>query len=211
MIVEGYEDLHTVVHLMKRHVIWPDDKSQRPVEISIGSSVDEILNRSYLYPKLKQSGLKRLGIMFDADADLAGRWNSLRSLVLEFFPSIPDQLPQEGLVVDSPDGQRLGVWIMPDNKSSGMLETFLRYLVPAQESQLWDAAKCSAEAAKAKGAIYISAHTDKANIHTWLAWQNPPGERFGLAITKSLLDSNSLYARPFVDWFINLFELGKTS
>ena len=211
MIVEGYEDLHAVVGLMEHHVFWPDDKTARPVEIAIGKSVDEILNKAYISSKLKQSGLQRLGIMLDADVDASGRWKSLRTLLQQQFPNLPEDLPTEGVISSNDGGIKIGVWIMPDNQSVGMLETFLKVLVPVEGKPLWEfAVECTAKA-KQYGASYIDRHTDKAGVHAWLAWHNPPGEKFGLAITKKILDPKSKAAEPFVNWFSKLFELQRTT
>jgi hypothetical protein len=96
---------------------------------------------------------------------------------------------------------------MPDNKSEGMLETFLKYLVPNQADNVWLYAQEAARTAKQRGAPYKDVHIEKANIHTWLAWQDEPGPALGVALKRKVLDPNSAAAKPFVDWFIALFEL----
>ena len=58
MIVEGHEDLHAVVHLMKHHVQWGDEPKDWPVRIRIGRSVSEILDRNYINTIIKQSELR---------------------------------------------------------------------------------------------------------------------------------------------------------
>lgn len=47
---------------------------------------------------------------------------------------------------------------------------------------------------------------EKANLHTWLAWQDEPGYPPGTALTRQLLDPHKETAAPFVKWFRNLFE-----
>jgi hypothetical protein len=96
---------------------------------------------------------------------------------------------------------------MPDNASAGMLETFLKWMVPEPLQDLWDHAETSAKAAKPLGATYKATHFDKACIHTYLAWHDPPGERFGISITKKVLDPAAPSATGFAAWFQNLFEL----
>jgi hypothetical protein len=46
---------------------------------------------------------------------------------------VPDDPAAEGTIIDPPDDKllpRVGVWIMPDNQMKGILEDFLRFLVP---------------------------------------------------------------------------------
>jgi hypothetical protein len=119
-------------------------------------------------------------------------------------------MPLGGLVATGKDGLRFGVWLMPDNKSSGSLESFLQYLVPAASSKVWDFAKSSTHNAKVNAAApYRAAHLDKANIHTWLSWQDPPGESFGIAITRHILNPQCPEAKTFATWFCDLFQLAE--
>ena len=91
-----------------------------------------------------------------------------------------------------------------------MLETFLQHLVPQDvDSQLaWEFAKSSAQEAQAsRKAPFREVHTDKAMIHTWLAWQDPPGQTFGDAISDRCLRPDVPLARQFIQWIWDLFEL----
>lgn len=207
MIVEGYEDLTSIVHLMRHHVDWPVAEAARPVHIRIAGSAEEILDRAFIQPTLKQTGLRRIGFMLDADASCQSRWDSMKALLAEHLENMPQQPSPGGYINTAVSGLRVGVWIMPDNQSPGMLESFLSHLVPTQQQSLWDYAKEAGRVAKTVGAPYVDAHLDKATIHTWLAWQEPPGERFGLALTKQLLNPSGPYAADFISWFRSLFEL----
>ncbi|HEY8375848.1 MAG TPA: DUF3226 domain-containing protein, partial [Nannocystis sp.] len=119
-------------------------------------------------------------------------------------------LPPEGCVAAcSRTGRRFGVWIMPDNTSAGMLETFLKYLLPDGHDALWAHAQQAATRAHDRGAPFKQAHVDKANIYTWLAWQNPPGRQLHDAVKQRILRPDSPHAEPFVAWFCRLFELAR--
>ena len=98
---------------------------------------------------------------------------------------------------------------MPDNNSSGMMETFLSTLVTNSEGRnlLTYAGEVVANAKSKYSAPFVDLHNDKAIIHSWLAWQNPPGEAFGNAIAKKILDPFSPTAVIFADWFCKLFDL----
>ncbi len=209
LLVEGPDDLYAVVELMKRNGIdWPDRKVDPPVFIKPLQGVGAIMKAPFLGDLLKQPGLKALGIMIDADDEPGRRWSWFRDqLTVRRFRDLPDAMPATGLIVENPDGLRVGLWLMPDCGSAGMLETFLAFLVPETESALWDHATASFEQARTLGAPCGDSHHDKARIHTWLAWQDPPGTSFGLALTRKILDASANGATAFVGWFRQLYGL----
>ncbi len=71
---------------------------------------------------------------------------------------------------------------------SGMMETFLAYLIPDECVPLWQYAQEVSTEAKVRGALFTAAHAEKANIHSWLAWQNPPGLELHQAVMKRIFD-----------------------
>jgi hypothetical protein len=145
--------------------------------------------------------------MLDADTKPRGRYDSVRNLCLSVFPDLPADLPNTGLIIDNDEGQRFGVWIMPDNSSEGSLETFLKYLVRDEAKPVWEHGVQSVTKAKEMGAACRDCHDEKANLYTWLAWQDPPGQYPGRALTKRVLDPNSPSAASFVTWFRELYQL----
>lgn len=210
LVVEGYDDLYSVRGIMRNYVSWPEtsQESQYPVFIDRGGSVDEILNRGFLSVLLKSSVITTLGIIVDADETPKQRYQRLRSLCINSFPSMPDALPVDGLIVANASKKRLGAWIMPNNQSQGDLEAFLQDLVPNQSRPLWKHAERSVEQAKKNWhAPYRSAHTNKAKLYTWLSWQDPPVQNPGKALDSSALDAKLLPAQRFVRWFRDLYEL----
>ncbi|MEZ4314138.1 MAG: DUF3226 domain-containing protein [Polyangiaceae bacterium] len=89
--------------------------------------VEEMLRRPTLQAAAKS--FDRLGILLDADLSPGDRWQSLRTS-LRGLLDLPEQPYPGGTIVDSPRTpgtgvSRLGVWLMPDNQSPGMLEDFL--------------------------------------------------------------------------------------
>ncbi len=192
---------------MKAHVAWSADANEYPVYICAGGGATEILAAGLITLKLRERFTKILGIMLDADEKPKGRYRQIRSQCLVEFPEMPDDLPREGLVLENADGKRIGVWIMPDNIAEGGLEVFLRYMVPTESAHIWDHAKSSSESAKQIGARYHDCHSDKANLYTWLAWQNEPSQRAGEALTKKILDPHAPSATTFVKWFRDLYQL----
>jgi len=207
LFVEGNDDLYAVAQLMGHHVQWGDKKPEWPVVIKAIGSVAEILEEEFISTTLTSSTVEILGIMIDADGEFHSRWNAIRRECIASFPLIPADLPQDGLVLENADKKRVGIWIMPDNTSKGMIETFLAYLVPNDQAGMWDRAKNIVKEVRAAGAPCRECHQDKANIHTWLAWQDPPGEVFGNAIVQKILDAKSPHAAQYVAWFKRLYQL----
>ena len=98
--------------------------------------------------------------------------------------------------------KRLGVWMMPDNAARGMMETFLLALRPSANAALLAYAESAADVARVTHeAPFPEVHRDKAIIHTWLAWQEPPGRQMHDAVKLAMLDATLHYAAPFIAWF----------
>ena len=120
---------------------------------------------------------------------------------------LPDRIPAEGLETVHSVGARFGVWIMPDNRFKGMLEDLLVRLVPDNSSDLYGMAQNCVATARSSEAPFKDVHERKAEIYTWLAWQNPPGLRLHEAVKHRVLDPTRPESRPFVNWFRNLFRV----
>lgn len=206
MIVEGRDDLYAIAQLLGHHIDWPNGRGNEPLDIRDGKSVDEILDRDSLSLMFKQSGLECLSVVLDADTDHEARWARLRPLIAPMCENLPEVLPAEGLITVCPSGLRFGVWIMPDNMSAGMLETFLTYLIPDDGAACWGYTQEVVDGGPARGSAYREVHKDKARIHTWLALQDPPGERFGNAVVKRILDPHSERCQPFIKWCRELYR-----
>jgi hypothetical protein len=207
LIVEGSDDLHSVVGLMRAHIDWPQEPKQWPVFIENDSSAEEILADGFLTAKLKASDTMVLGVLFDADTNPAGRYSRFKNRISSLFPALPATIPEEGLIAETGDGKRIGLWIMPDNRQHGDLETFLQLMVPQQADAIWQLSTKSVAEERSIGAPCRDSHVAKAHIYTFLAWHDPPGQHLGMAITKKVLDPHADSAIPFTKWFRALYEL----
>jgi len=207
ILVEGNDDKHALIHLMGHHINnWDDQNPPFACEITNGYDAGP-RKTGYITGKLKGEDVTTVGVIFDANGDFSGRWNRMKGLLRDSFPEMPDDMPVDGLVMENTEHKRLGIWIMPDNKSSGMLETFLRWLVKEQDQPLWEHAKTTKEKACELGAPCKDEPPEKALIHTWLAWQAPPGISFGRALQRSVLDPKADCARAFANWMKRLCQL----
>lgn len=208
LLVEGREEERVIPELIEKNgIAWGNSEDSWPVKIDEFGGVEKLLKPGVIEAKLKSSGLSHLGILVDADDVLENRWAAIRDRCSKAFPNLPKTFPDSGIIVQNEPGLRLGVWIMPDNKTAGMLETFLGFLVPNVQDDLFVAAQESVRNAKEIGAPYLDKHVSKANIYTWLAWQDPPGRQLHQAVNQKILSPRSPHAQPFVAWFRELYQI----
>ena len=206
LLVEGGADKRVIPYLMEANgVEWP--RGREPVVIEAQGSVDEILSPGVIEAELRATDLEALGVIVDADSDAAARWSAIKATCRSEFDDLPTDIPASGLTTVHASGARFGVWIMPDNQFAGMLEDFLVSLMPTESVALFDLAqRCVSDAARS-GAPFKAAHQAKADIHTWLAWQDEPGKQLHEAVHHRVLDPQRPESRPFVHWFRALFDV----
>jgi hypothetical protein len=193
---------------MENFIAWGDKPDTWPVHIESFNGVEGILKPGVIEAELKTRGLKALGVLVDANAAPAARWRRIRDRAIDAVPDIPQDLNPEGLICQSNDGVRFGVWLMPNNRACGMMETFLSLFVPEQNTGLWAFVQEHCREAKARHqAEYKEAHLDKVFIHAWLALQHPPGQSLHIAVLSKTLRIGSPHADAFVKWFRSLYVL----
>ena len=208
LLVEGDEDQRVIPQLMEANGIrWGETPAEWVVEIKECNGFESMVKQGLIETELKASGLRVLGIIADANEQAEQRWESLRNRCLASYPDLPDELPTTGLDAVNETGLKLGVWLMPDNRSHGMMETFLTYLVPDASNPVLKHAEAACAEARSLGATYKDVHSDKAKIHTWLAWQDPPGRQLHNAVQERILDARSPHSAAFVKWFRSLFQV----
>ena len=201
LLVEGKNDQHVVYALRDRHGI------PNCFEVFAHDGIDPLLEA--LPERLRESDRERIGVVVDADTSVGGRWDALRRILANAgyaaLPQFPDSV---GTIVPSADAflPQVGIWIMPDNQGAGMLEHFLQFLVPAGDMLLPRALRTVAEIPLPERR-FPEEHRAKAEIHTWLAWQEQPGQPYGTSITTRYLDGDRPQARQFADWMRRLFDV----
>lgn len=214
LLVEGATEKRAIPELVEANgILWEKSTGKYIVYIDELGGVDQKkeVKSSVISNELNVANRKALGLIVDADNNCASRWQSVRNACLKFIPDLPLDLPPQGLVhntfTKNKKPVKFGVWIMPDNKTEGMLETFLAYLVKDESEALWQYSQQVVSEAKNQGANYKPTHIDKANIHTWLAWQDEPGNQLHIAVKKKILDPQHPKAQSFINWFKILYSL----
>lgn len=204
LLVEGTDDEHVVKHFCGLYALG------KIGEIKDLKGKSQLLDSINVH--LKGSDLTRLGIMLDADGSAESTWQSVRGrLQASGYTNLPAGLSAEGMLIDDPDTDlpKVGIWIMPDNQSAGLLENFLRGLIP-DEDALIKLAEQSIARIPSEQRLFSAEKTPKALMHTWLAWQQEPGYPFGTAISSgylkpALLTTKNPVTINFVNWLRRTF------
>jgi hypothetical protein len=206
LLVEGDDDKRVIPYFIEANGIDWGKRNEEIVDIRAYDGYENLIKPKEISTALKDDGLVALGILVDADEHPVNRWESVRNACAQSIKDLPKELPPSGLIHTTADGIKFGVWIMLDNQMQGMLETFLTYLVPDTSKNLWQYAQTVVIEAQQQLAPFTSTHIDKANIHTWLAWQDPPGRQMHNAVKEKILQPNHPKAQSFVNWFCELYQ-----
>lgn len=216
LLVEGIDDLHVLAHIFKAHGFEGEIfiRAQEGVE-KVKKELDEKYFENLLADlavELKGSEVVALGIVVDADLDLKARWqslaNKLKDLKYQDVPNLPE--PNGTILKHNEDLPKIGVWLMPDNTLPGMLEDFVKLLVPDEQKELLQRAIEAVDAIPKEGRQFITENSDKtskAQIHTYLAWQERPGVPYGVAIREKFLKADSPNTTKLIAWIKELFNL----
>lgn len=164
-----------------------------------------------LLKQLDDGQLERLGVVVDADHGNDGGLGYQRTvdrvsgIVKEYgfsqFKSIGNR---GGLAFSNSDGLRdFGLWVMPDNRSDGMFEDWIKACIVQSDAELMRLADKTVISLKAPK--FKQLHQSKAAVATWLAWQRNPGRGVKSTVEEQLLNER---AAPFVslrEWSTHVF------
>ena len=198
--VEGTDDQHVIGHLLTRHGI---DIDALGVEVKVAQGKDALLPAMDTAVRLSTG--RSVGFVLDADEVPEDRWRAARGRLDEAGVNSPKDIPQAGFAGKTELYQaRVGVWLMPDNRQAGALESFLQGLVASGDA-LMAHARAATAVAKEKGAAFPESQRLKSELHTWLAWQENPGLPYGSAVKAHYFGHHSSAALAFVNWFRQVF------
>ena len=198
LLVEGNDDQHVIWALCEKFGL------SKTFDVIDCRGVDNLYKQ--IPVRFKQSDVNTVGIIIDADTELQSRWDSLKGILIAQGFEIPDMLPEQGLVTTNTENKKVGVWIMPDNNTNGMLEDFIAFLVPKDDELLPIVNSTLQSIEEQKLNKYSLSHKSKATIHSWLSWQKDPGTPMGLGITKKYLTTDEVTCKKLIDWMKTLFS-----
>ena len=217
LLVEGKDDLHVISHLLSRYKIQCAEAKSTEIDdshtifIKITEGISSLLDNLSIL--LDDGDLEFLAIVVDADVNIHSRWDAVSNILVNSGSvKLPKTPSENGTVVAIEQVGRtltVGVWLMPNNKLPGILEDFVQFLVPNDNKLLVYAKHCVANISL-EDICFPEERRSKAEIHTWLAWQEHPGKPLGLAIRSRFLDAEAPQGKIFVSWIRRVFGSTKT-
>jgi len=179
-----------------------------------GACVDSKTNAIHVLPtllsQLDDASIDNLGMVVDADyrnehgLGFAHTLDKIREQVVAHGFSAEKRLQEGGFLFDHPDGlPPFGVWIMPDNRSDGMLEDFIQKSVAEDQEALH--LHASSIVGDLREPLFKQIHRAKAEVATWLSWQKMPGERVESTVGDHLINLESPECRAFDSWLRAVF------
>ena len=194
LLVEGQDDKHVVRHLCLR--------SQPPMPnfctLDKGG-IDKLLPA--IAPEIKTSGRKVVGIVVDANDAMRARWNAVVDRLRKANITPPPDPNPTGTII--PGAPRIGIWLMPDNQSSGELEDFIQKMIPLCDP-VWPMSEAYINGIPNAHRRFVAGKKLRAELYAWLATRKTPG-RMGSAIGAADLDVKVQLGATFADWLRRLF------
>lgn len=157
--------------------------------------------------------IESIGLVVDADTPAGGglgfakTWQQISEILGRHNYVMPDSREGagKGFCFEHADGlPRIGLWVMPDNLSQGILEDFVKKSVVGTEKSLLQHAEQVVAGLKAPK--FKPHHLSKAELATWLAWQAVPGQGMHGAVGGQLLDFKKGLAKQYIDWLMRVFS-----
>ena len=205
LLVEGNDDFHVVHALFNRYNVSVRNKENRnggDFSVKDCMGIDKLIEQIPVQIK----NLQTVGLIIDADDDINTRWQSLKGILKNSGYILPECPDIDGTIIHQ-NGKKVGVWLMPNNNNNGMIEDFIRFLIPDDDKLSIKATDILNEIENEKSNKYNIIHKSKAFIHTWLAWQETLGTPLGKAITTRYLTiENREIADKFIEWVSKLYS-----
>ena len=199
LLVEGEDDSKVVGNLLYAHGL------DQTLQIKPQGGVSLLLRELPVWAK--ESELRRLGIVVDANSDPAPPWQSIRDTLISMGYEAPTEMKPNGIVLATEDRPAIGIWLMPSNTSPGMLEDFVLSMIANTDPLLPRARTCVGEIPP-EHRRFAPQHRSKAIVHTWFAWQEEPGKPMGAGFSRRYLDSRCEPAMAFIGWIRLLLQQG---
>ena len=196
LIVEGVNDKHVAFQ------IWNRRNSVKVFRVIHRDGIDKLLKSIEF--DVKTSGYEAVGFMVDADDDPSGRWDEVSDRLRRASIDAPVTPDPDGTVIAATDEMpRIGVWMMPDNESSGELEDFVAEMIPNGDP-VWPLSQNYIDGIPVGDRKFTTGKTLRAKIYAWLAAREDP-RQMGLAIKARDLKVGGELCTRFTAWLDRLF------
>ena len=195
LLVEGRDDKHVVEHLH-----WKRFKSAPSFDVLDQHGYQPLCDAIGL--ELKAPDREVVGIIVDANDDLPSRWAAITGRLRRACPDIEIGDPSlEGTIAGNEP--RVGLWLWPDNESSGEIEDFVARMIP-DDDPIWPLSRRYIEGIPVEQRPFSEGKTARAELHAWLAVRAEP-RRMGGAFRTGDLKVDGPLATRFASWLETLF------
>ena len=194
LVVEGQDERHVVWHLSNLHQEMPE------FCILNKEGIDNLLED--IGAEIRAPNRKVVGILLDANDDLYARWSAVSNRLREEEIEVPESPEAGGTILDGTP--RIGIWLMPDNTSSGELEDFVSAMIP-DDDPVWPLAQDYIDGIPREDRKFTEKKIQRAKLHAWLATRKEP-RKLGTAIHTGDLRADGKLSTTFADWLRKLFN-----
>ena len=203
LVVEGRSDEHAIYHLCRR----ANPGLLESDNFHDGKSFQGVLNTVQGF--VNREAIAAVGFVVDADDAPIDHWQQVVDRIAAANDEI--QLPQspdsngtiipENPAIGSP---RIGIWVMPDNASTGELEDFAAQMIPDSDN-VWLPAQRYINQIPHVERKFDDSKVMKSHVHAWLAARRRPG-LIGLAVRDGDLNVNNPLSQRFLRWLTTLYR-----
>ena len=171
LLVEGPDDKHVVIHLSERSGLAQNFK------IVEKEGKDKLLDS--IEVEVDIPGRTVLGIVLDANDNLDARWQALTDRLNRLrqedhfdLPELPEQPKPSGTIIEG--RLRIGIWLMPDNRSTGELEDFVGSMIPSGDPVWPLVGSLHRRHSTPADRKFSPGKIQRAKVHAWLATREEP-------------------------------------
>ena len=196
LLVEGQSDKHVVEHLYRKRF-----RMEPPFDVVDKDGFSPLCDA--IEPELKVPDRQVIGIVVDANDRPGSRWAAVTDRLRRGCPhmEIGDPVPCGTIIGGEP---RVGVWLWPDNESSGEIEDFVARMIPCDDP-VWPLSRRYINSIPVEQRSFSEGKTARAEVHAWLAARAKP-RRMGTAIRAGDLDVSVALATRSASWLEKLFN-----
>ncbi len=197
LVVEGRNDLHVIEHIRKKEL--------KAIDFGINDrqNLDGLLDA--MAPEIKVPGREVIGFVVDANDSIDERWQAVNRKLKDIGIIAPNKPDKAGTIIGANDDYpKVGIWLMPDNKSGGELEDFVQQMIDSDDP-VWPRAVSYIEGIPSENRKFKKNKEMKAKVYAWLSTVEPP-ELMGVAISSGNLHCDGLLCKSFVAWIEKLFK-----
>ncbi len=126
LVVEGRNDLHVIEHIRKKEL--------KAIDFGINDrqNLDGLLDA--MAPEIKVPGREVIGFVVDANDGIDERWQAVARKLKDIGIIAPNKPDKAGTIIGANDDYpKVGIWLMPDNKSGGELEDFVQQMIDSDD------------------------------------------------------------------------------